>query len=176
MPKRFSRLKYAVKKLGATGGAAIEAFQRFERGESNYTTTPVDKGSEESVIIQPFGYSADRPVIVSYSGRAALNLTGAGLSAANLGHLAPDPDAGYQPGFIPAKAIVFVGTTGSGVATVSKITGLSYKKRGGASYTIPFGRVGATEGEFERQSAIVTAVESTPTRSVSFQSERIYRS
>jgi hypothetical protein len=36
--------------------------------------------------------------------------------------------------------------------------------------------VGATEGEFERQSAIVTAVESTPTRSVSFQSERIYRS
>lgn len=175
MPKRFSRLKYAVKKLGATGGAAIEAYQRFERGESNYTTTPVDKGAEVSVIIQPFGYSTDRPVITSYSGRAAQNLAGAGVDAALLGHLAADPDAGYQPGFIPAKAIVFVGTA-AGVVTTSKITGLSYKKKGGASYTFPFGRVGAAAGEFERQAAIVTAVEGTAARSVSFQSERMYRS
>lgn len=172
MGKRFARILYTQNVLKATG-ESITAFRAFRNGTSNYTTTAVDRGSNVTTAIQAFGFGEATDVIASYSGRAGGNLTGAGVSAAIMGHKALT-DAVSMQGFTPANAVIFVGT-GTGTDVNSKITGLPYKKRAGESYTIPFGKVTTTDGEFDRQVAIATAVEGQPNRAVSFKPERIYR-
>lgn len=172
MGKRFNRIRYAQNVLKATG-TAITAFQAFRNGTSNYSTTSVDRGSDATTAIQAFGFGTSKVIQVSYSGRSGGNLTGAGVSAALLGHQAAT-DAEFVAGFQAAKATVFVGT-GTGAQATSKITGLPYKKRAGESYTFPFGKTTATDGEFERQSAIFTAVEGNVNRSVTFRAEKLSR-
>lgn len=77
-------------------------------------------------------------------------------------------------GFIPAKAIVFVpDATQADTLKPSEITGVRYNPREGKSYTYPFGRSSATDGEADRAAAIQSALITAGSRSVSFTPERV---
>lgn len=172
MPRRFNNMLYAQNRLKAAGGA-LDAFKAFRNGTSNYSTTAVERGPSVAVGIEAFGFAAGTVVSCRFSGRANTGMDGTGVTGAVAGHKAL-ADATSMRGFIPAKAIIYIGT-GAGTEVNSKITGLPYKKRNGESFTIPYGRVAATDTEFERQKALLSAVEATVSRSVSFKPEKLYR-
>ena len=128
------------------------------------------------VSVNPFGYptAEGNLAIVPISQRASLSTVGTAIrTAANIDD---ETEVGAQTlsGFIPAKATIFAGTGATTeVADGSKITGLRYDKRNGASYTIPYGASVARPKEVEVRAAIKAALVASPNATVSFKSERL---
>jgi hypothetical protein len=166
--KRFSALK-RVKRM--SGPAA--AYEAWDDQVGSRPRQPRPSGSRPGgymrLQVQPFGAGGTSLIRVRVSNRAVLQV------GTLFDDRAPEAtaDARVNSSFLPSKGIVFVGT-GTAVDTTSNITGLSYAKRQGASFTHAFGGLTATEGEFEAQQAILTAALSVPNRSVSFSPERMF--
>ncbi len=176
--RRFNRIKQAIKN-GATGGY-LTKYLSYQSGASPITITKVvNRNGTIKKALNPFGdaSTSPTPLIVSLTGRAVAAQSGFGATDAVLGLDDVGGTAIRNRGFLPAKAVFTDRSTGTG-PKVSGITGLTYKKPTSSdSYTMPFGQV-TNEGEFERQSAITSAVIAlaTPTniKSVSFKPERMY--
>lgn len=138
---------------------------------TNYTRTATSNpGGYVRLAVVPFGGAAAQKLIIKVSKRANTELDTlltAHTDATLTGAL-------RLPGFEPAKAIVFRGTGGTAAET-SKITGVSYQKRSGVSYTHGFGAKSATERELEAQNEVTAAVAATSNSSVSFTPERFYQ-
>lgn len=123
-----------------------------------------------------FGHPSDnddnkQAVKIGSRTRDQINGLAAGLKD-SLG-LDTNPDATYNrtAGFKPAKVVAALRTGGS--ADVSEITGNSYRRMTGSSFTMPFGRVTATQTEFEAQAGILTAFDELYV--VTFVPEKIAR-
>lgn len=146
---RFRDLQGSIKK-GHTG-AKLTAFKEWRAEGAPATATapnmPV-RGSAVKKALRPF-YTGSTDLttfaVIKISGRAYGGLAAVGMTDAKLAleDVAENPAVGtsYEPidGFSPARAVIFLPGTGS-VTTVSRITAASYKKRNGATYTLPFGK------------------------------------
>lgn len=188
MSKRFTRLEAALKYIrpgqgeviaDAPAGTPLRMYQDWKAGRRVIEYTR-DEGSNPDrilkVAINPFGYPTveGNLAIVPVSQRAILSSTGAAIKTA--ANIEDETEVGAQDltGFIPAKAIIFAGT---GTTTLngdgSEITGLKYRKRNGASYTIPYGASVSKPKEMEVRAAIKAALAASPNATVSFKSERL---
>ena len=188
MPQRFSGIKYLIKeakKMAITGLADpqpnIAAYKAYRRGTSTaYKTTAVLKTGSHPVTLIPFCAEGITSRYASkMSGRAftamsqnsitdaLLNIDSGGASGTQQATVG----ATKTYGFVPAKAVLFVGT-GSTSAATSGITLLSYKKRAGTSYTYPLGKgLTATEETYPQVTGKIFAAVSTGNRTVSFKPE-----
>lgn len=188
MSKRFKALNTALKYLAtsdaddnpqAPTGTYLRKYQDWKSGarDIEYTREAASKPQEIlQAELNPFGLAetAANAVLVALSKRASLASIGNTMKTAcnyeteNLG------ETKKLAGFIPAKATVFIGVgTTSGTPETSKITGAKYKKRGGASYTFPYGASTTKPREGEVRTAILTALASNTNASVSFTSEKL---
>ena len=188
MGKRFSRLEAALKYIrtgqgvtavDAPAGSALREYQDWKAGRRviNYTRDPNSNPDKIlQVSINPFGYAVDAAnlAICPFSQRARNSSVGTALiGAANVTIGTP---AGAQDlkGFIPAKATIFAGTGSTGgTEEPSEITGLRYKKKPGASYTVPYGAAPGKIQESEVRKDIRTAIAGVANATVSFKSERL---
>jgi hypothetical protein len=148
MPKRFSRYEFALKAVDGAppGGSPAGKYRDYKTGvtKPQYTReNGSNPGSLTTVGLKPFGTVGATIYVAQYSERARGKMGTCGLSDSALGIDSTIPDnATVNPGFVPAKAVVQRRGSG-GTPTPSKITGVSYKKGGGAaSYTFPMGRKG----------------------------------
>lgn len=188
MSKRFTRLEAALKYIrpprgtaveDAPAGTALRLYQDWKAGKRVIEYTR-DEGSNPDrilkVAVNPFGYPAadGNLAIVPISQRASLSAVGAAIQTA--ANIEENIDLGAQEltGFIPAKATIFAGSgTTTLVANGSEITGIPYRKRNGASFTIPYGRSVGMPTEIEVRNAIKAALVASPNATVSFKSERL---
>lgn len=185
--KRFSRLKYALTTLrtpnstgetpDAPAGTVAKNFQDFAGGKTKLTY-PRAEGSKPgeilTVSVLPFYYAGatGRETLVAQSKRADDQATMDGVQTA-CNQIAADLETHSRlADFIPAKATVFDFDSTSTTET-SQITGLRYEKRGGASYTFPYGASATETAERNVRQDIITAVNAIGTASVSFTSEKI---
>lgn len=146
---RFKNLQDAIKK-GRTG-AKLTAFKDWRADGAPATTTAPNqppKGATVRKALLPFYFGATdftNHAIVKISGRSFSGLATVGLTEAKLclDDVPDTPAAGttYEPvdGLKPARAVIFKPGTGS-TTEKSRITGVNYKKRVGATYTLPFGK------------------------------------
>jgi hypothetical protein len=152
-------------------------FQEYDREEKALTYVR-DAASKPEQLIQiaifPFAFAGEAGTgsIVRVSKRATAE-AGASAVTAVANHAVVDlEDHSYRRRFIPAKATVFNGTGNYGEGT-SQITGVKYAKRGGTSYTIPYGASAGDPAEGQVRKKILTAVSTDSKNSVSFKSERV---
>lgn len=179
--KRFSRIRYAMQKLEASGGA-IDQYKLYLAGTNKITREPFPEGTKLTKTpraVNPFGIPLDAKsnyqVQVSDRAIAGIGETGVALTDLNVltvgGTGVTTEDV---PDFRPAQAIIRVpGTT---VATkTSGITKMKYKTKGGTSYTYPFGKKADTDTVKSIGSAITAKVteDSAKNRSISFKPEKI---
>lgn len=147
--QRFRDLQDSIKK--GQQGVRLTNFKDWRaEGASADTTAPAmpAKGATVKKALRPF-YTGSLDLttfaVVKVSGRAyggiaAVGMTDAKLSLEDIAETPPDGTSyEYIGGFSPAKAVIFLPGTGS-TTTVSRITKASYKKRVGATYTLPFGK------------------------------------
>jgi len=196
MGKRFNNLDAALKYLrppGATDGAEspdaptgsqLRQYQDYKAGKRviTYTrATTSNPGDIKSAALKPFSLPAASTAnyLVDISNRALTNIGTAGLTADVLNidtTTEGTTNVSKVYGFTPARAIVKnVTGTGAGTPTPSKITGASYKKKAGASYSYPFGRSTDDPSYSEVKAAITNAIaNSGGNKGVSFKPE-IYR-
>ena len=178
--KRFSILKTAIKKYKAdtaTTGTAFYKYDQFIKGLSSYTVEGQARGKSQRYKIEPFGIaSTGQDFAIMGSGRITdSNLSTHGLSLTELGlaALAETDSAFMDANYVPAKIIVK--KLGAATPIDSKITGISYKKRPGESYTFPFGRKASTDNMFERMGALSTLVKATTGDfGITFKPERLF--
>lgn len=178
MAKRFNNLDTALKYLrppGATDGAEspdaptgsqLRQYQDFKSGKrvvSYIRSTGSNPGDIKSAALKPFALPSANTTsyLAEISNRALTNIGTAGLTTDILNiDTTPEGTANLVKviGFTPARAVVtnVTGTTGS--PTTSKITGASYKKKAGASYSFPFGRSTDDPSYSEVKAAITGAV------------------
>lgn len=153
--KRFKILKTAIRKYKApvtVPGTPFYKFDQFDKGLVDFHPDQPDRGKSEERKCKAFAeISTADPYIINGSSTRALE-TGIAATGFNLNDLAVSDVAAADvvsdnPNFIPAKVIVFVGTgaTTNVTAAENKVTGTAYKRKTGASYTLPFGQ-GATPG------------------------------
>lgn len=184
MPKRFSRYKFALKAVDGAppAGTALARFKSYRDGSSTPTYTRAassNPGELKSVYVIPFGEGADVYYLVTVSDRALGQQALVG-GQAELKYLFPAglPDAASSTEsnkFSPATVTVF-DPTGAPTTETSQITGVQYKKRTGASYSLPFGKAAAATGAAAafktRANAIKAAAETAaPENSVTFKPE-----
>lgn len=188
MSKRFTRLEAALKYIrpgqggaiaDAPSGTPLRLYQDWKAGRRVIEYTR-DGGSNPDrilkVSVNPFGYPTTEGslAVVPVSQRAILSTVGAAIKTA--ANIEDETEVGAQElrGFIPAKAIIFAGTgTASTTGEPSEITGLRYKKRNGASFTIPYGASVSKPREVEVRAAIKAVLVSSPNATVSFKSEKL---
>ncbi len=188
MSKRFRRLEAALKYIrpgqggtvtDAPTGTPLRLYQDWKAGKREVTYTRDASSNPDKILklsLNPFGMDVDPAnlTIVPTSQRANTSSVGDAVRAAANLNTQLTEDATELQGFIPAKATIFAGT-GSATAQAggSKITGLNYKKRNGASFTMPYGASVANSREAEVRAAIRTALASSANATVSFKSERL---
>ncbi|MEC4896394.1 MAG: hypothetical protein SAL07_25845, partial [Oscillatoria sp. PMC 1051.18] len=172
MPKRFSRLNYALKTLknpnadagdpapNPPAGSILEKFNtRYARNIVYQRDTNSRPGNLLEVVINPFGKKINADGAnrrkVKFSSRASTALD---ATIKNKANFITGADAGGDEvrGFIPAKAII-TNYTGNGTPTDSKITGIKYLKRDSNSWTMPFGASATEPFEDEARDAIKNA-------------------
>ena len=181
--KRFKTLETAIGKYKATS-AANDPIAKYKTFKSKgvgyeYKVDGTAQGTEVLRTLLPFGVAATgEKIVVPISGRV---MTSAAMSANDvteilLGLSATAATDKPDSRFIPAKVIIKSGqTTGVGTDKKSQITGLTYKNKGGHSYTYPFGqKTGAAANYVGALEAIFVAV-SPGARTVSFKPEFFYR-
>ncbi|NJL39816.1 MAG: hypothetical protein HC899_26005 [Leptolyngbyaceae cyanobacterium SM1_4_3] len=168
MSRRYSRIRQ-----GAILNAALN---RYIQHLTDIDRTPnVGGGRDRSptieLSIEPFGFEIDAGVGI----RGTTTQRSRTIMSSAVGTRAITPTAGSAvqriPGFKPSRAVLFVGTGASTVAT-SNITGLRYLKYGGENYSHAFGKSTATDAEFDAFSEIRTAlIAGGSNRRVSYQAE-----
>lgn len=135
-----------------------------------------NQGARVAIGLYPFGLPAveGNKSLVKMSGRTHALLNGLGGAVYN--HLVGDLST-VKPNtaLIPAKAILAVKLSNSITVPASdnRITGRSYKKRTGETYTIPFGKGADTDYEFEVQNQIIS--DRAATHAVTFTPEKLQR-
>lgn len=184
MGKRFSRYKFALKAVDAQppAGSPLADYQSYRNGTRTVTYNRDENSNPDSILaiyLIPFSEPEDLYYLTGISERANGQVALVG-GVENLKFKLPtdiaDTDSTTESrGFQPAKAVVFNGTGGA-EPEPSRITGVSYKKRIGASYTFPYGIAAsatATEANYiVRTREIRDAVNPNGTnRSVSFKPE-----
>jgi hypothetical protein len=186
MAKRFSKLQRALETLrtptgegvvpDAPAGTILANYQDYRKGAVVIKYPRSASSLPEELIVStvlPFFYGgvATSGAIVKFSKRASEASAADGIQqSCNL--LAVDPEThSYKRKFIPAKVTAFVGT-GSETEETSKITGAKYSKRGGQSYTFPYGASVAEATESQVRKDILTGVGSAENISLSFRSEK----
>ncbi|QYX30064.1 hypothetical protein [Sphaerospermopsis torques-reginae] len=192
MSKRFNNLDAALKYLrspeaapdaeipDAPAGTALRKYQDYKAGKVIIQYTRAQDslpGTLNLVTIKPFGYLPASTVLVrvTLSNRSAGQYSTVGLTEAALGitKIAAENDTSIElAGFKPARCTVRNTTGTSAAPKDSKITGLKYKVKAGATYTFPLGRTTQKASYFEQKSAIIALVETQATRSVSFTPEK----
>lgn len=184
MRRRFSQLEYLIKQAKAMSITLtdtddnIKAFREYKRGTSTtYKVTSVNRLSSRPLTLLPFcTLEATARYATKMSGRSFASLTQNGVTAAklNIDVSVGSANAGgtKNRAFAPAKVVLFVGT-GTNTTPKSGITLLEYKKRGGTSYTYPFGR-GTTENQdnYPQMCGILLSDLGVGNRTVSFKPER----
>ena len=185
--KRFSRLNYSLKSLrkpnstelppDAPAGSVLRNYQDVVSGKK-VLTYPRSADSKPGALLQVsvlpffFGGEAGSETIVSLSQRADLASSVESVQAA-CNQITVDPETHKElRGFTPAQATVFI-ATGSDSVETSKITGVRYNKKGGASYTLPYGASASEKAEGNVRKDILAAVNADPDNSVSFTSEKV---
>ena len=169
MARRYSRIRQ-----GAILNAALN---RYVQHLTDIDRVPnVGGGRDRSPTIElaitPFGFDIDAGVAI----RGTTTQRSRTLMQAAVGTRGITPAGGIAvqriPGFKPAKAVLFVGTGASTVAT-SQVTGIRYLKYNGESYSHAFGQNAATDQEFDAFSEIRTALlAGGANRRVSYQAEQ----
>lgn len=146
---RFRDLQGSIKK-GHTG-AKLTSFKNWRADGAPATATAPNmpaRGAAIKKALLPFYTGSANLVdfaVVKISGRAYGGLAAVGLADAQLAleDISETPAVGtsyeFISGFSPARAVIFLPGTGS-TTTISRITAVSYKKRVGATYTLPFGK------------------------------------
>lgn len=174
--KRFSRIRYAMQKLKASGGA-VDEFKNYLTGVNT-----IKRGAVEGSLLKtekglnPFGRAVDaaQNFQVRVTARSISGYTAAGVSDTILNLLANDSKTKKFHGFRPAQVVVRVTDNAAApTPTVSGITKMSYKKKLAKSYTFPFGRKEAADTLETVAKAISAEVLATETRSLTFKPERI---
>lgn len=146
--KRFKILRTAIRKYKApvTAGTPFGTFDAFDKGNSELSPTQPARGTVRLWKGKPFGvnntsdpYLLNRPStrsLVTALGSSGFTLTDLAVSAYEL-----TDEVDSSPNFVAARAVVknlpAAGTDQTTTET-SKITGLSYKRRKGETYTLPF--------------------------------------
>lgn len=147
--QRFRDLQDSIKK--GQQGEKLTAFKNWRaEGPAATFTAPAmpARGAAIKKALLPF-YTGSADIttfaVVKVSGRAYGGIAAVGMSDLKLalGDIDDTPADGvsyeYVDGFSPAKAVIFLPGTGS-TTTLSRITSKNYKKRNGATYTLPFGK------------------------------------
>lgn len=146
---RFRDLQNSIKK--GQQGEKLTAFKTWRaEGPAATFTAPVmpAKGAAVKKALRPF-YTGSADIttfaVIKVSGRAYGSIAAVGMSDIKLSlediNETPADGVSYEyiGGFSPAKAVIFLPGTGS-TTTKSRITNTNYKKRIGATYTLPFGK------------------------------------
>lgn len=186
--KRYSRLNATLNYLKtddeqpnpkAPSGTPLAKYQEWKSGERNVKyprKTSSLPGEFINVALNPFGSENNEAnlVIVPLSARAKNSSNTSGLiPAGNLVETIPDT-AKVTKGFVPAKAVVFVPSGGAGGSEeTSEITGKKYQKRGGESYTYPYGSSTSQLQESKVRSVLAAVVTQVTGSSISFTSEKL---
>lgn len=178
--RRFKILETAIKKYKApvtTPGNAFYKYDQFQKGLATYDVDGTERGDDELQSIIPFGLGdGTEKLVIQVSGRVTdTSIAANALTKAELGLAAPVAADDYNENFMPAKIIVKA--QGAKADKVSQITGVTYKKVAGNSFTFPFGRKAATDRLFDRQLALYNLIEAAEGKfSVTFAPERMYGS
>lgn len=187
MSKRFKRLEYALRTLQTpTGssdndppaGSVLEEYQRFKLGKKDITYTRAETsnpGAFDNVSIEPFGYPiTTQHTIVPASNRALTNTTlNAVITACGIGN-PPNGNATALFDFTPARVTVFIPSGGAAPQPEpSQITGIRYRKRGGNSWTLPYGQRTGKTNESEVRADIRAAAPGGSNWTISFNSEEL---
>lgn len=184
MGRRFNNLEDVVNTFTEQQLLALPANNKYrkyyewkrdpERRKLPEASVPA-KGRARDVALSVFGepFDPDGRAIVKMTSRSFDKLSD--LGGASVYNLLTTPPDGAQSiaGFSPAKAILSqrLGTPRTVSAGSNRITGRAYKTSSGPSYTIPFGRQGATSFEFEVQASITSSQQAN--YSVTFTPERL---
>lgn len=147
--ERFGEIRESIRK--GHQGTKLTKWKEWRAEGTPASATAVDmpaRGAAVKKALRPF-YTGSANLldfaVIKTSGRAYGGLAAVGLTDTALGlediDDTPAPGSSYEliGGYSPAKAVIFLPGTGSNL-TVSRITGVSYKKRNGATYTLPFGK------------------------------------
>lgn len=187
--QRFRAVKYLIKKSQEMGIAIgieeddnIKAFRAYKAGDSTtYKTTPVNRLPSRPISLRPFcAYDVGAGQVryaAKMSGRSFAAMAQNSITEAKLkidtGTDTANSQAGQVvTGYAPAKANLFVGT-GTTTTPKSGILLREYKKKGGTSYTYPFGRgLEANEQNYPQMCGVLLLDLGRGNRTVSFKPER----
>lgn len=166
MSRRFSRIRDAARLSQAVANYRAWDAEIRPRNVGNGTA----RGPSVALYLDPFGRDLEgnlAQVRCTQEARAQMG-TAIGL------HVLTAPGTGTarrESGFTPAKVVLKI-VTGNGVETVSRITGLSYLKYAGSTYSHPYGRATATDVEFDEFNQIrATLLAAGGSRNVSYKPE-----
>lgn len=167
MARRYSNIRQ-----GAILNAALNRYVQYLTDIDRVPNVGGGRERSPTVVLslEPFGFD----IAAGTGVRATTTQRSRQVMQAGIGTRAIAPAAGATnqriPGFKAAKAVLFLGTGASTVAT-SQITGLRYLKYGGESYSHPFGRAAAGDAEYDAFSEIQTALGGA-NRRISYQAEQ----
>jgi hypothetical protein len=188
MGKRFSRYAFALKaiKVGTSDAPAtadtdspLGKYQKWRKGDVTLEYPRADESLQKAMIpvaIRPFGLPFNDTTFarVTISKRTSDNSTANDVEAkCNIVTDATKIPDNKMIGFLPARATVRKLVAGDGTAETSKITGVKYKKKTSASYTLPYGQKTAATTESEIRKDIFEVVKGDATLKVSFTSEKL---
>jgi len=186
MVKRYNNLNAALKYLetGAAGvnpiapeGTYLRQYQEWKSGERNVEyprDTDSLPGELLNATLNPFALPVDAANITKVPvSKRADDFGGISAIRAKANYTTATTGTGQVfRDFIPAKATIFVPNgVGDGNVTTSKITGVKYKKRGGASYTIPYGATDTLKYESQVRADMIAQIPAESSVSISFNSE-----
>ncbi|NJK27281.1 MAG: hypothetical protein HC925_00005 [Coleofasciculaceae cyanobacterium SM2_3_26] len=166
--RRFSKLFETLRSLKGTSpdpekAAEIANFKQYLDGNRKITIKPIDPKKYElrEASIAPFNLqlaaagaitNAER-YVVTFTEMSNAGLSSVGVTRTDLGMEPTHEDNVFSSNFYPALIRVFI-PSGSGQTSTSAITGKSYKRRNGTSYTYPFGRTTLQSAEQEARAAL----------------------
>lgn len=186
--KRFKILEGALDYLRTPGdddnpdaplNTPLRQYQEWRKGTRNVSYTRRDDSlpgeiNDASLIPFFFTYEEANRILVPISQRAQNEtVMNPFLTAANVDTGDTQPARRYR-NFIPAKVTVSVlNAQLNDPNAVSQLTGVTYKKLGKESYTIPYGAKSATTREADVRADIRAAVPEGQNYTLVFESEKI---
>lgn len=188
MTKRFSRYAFALKviKAGtsdtpatADANSPLGKYQKWRKGDVKLEYPRAAESLQKAMLpvaIRPFGLpNAPANLFrVTISKRTQDNTTANSVEAkCNIIITADDIPPNKVIGFLPARVSLRKLSAGDGTDETSKITGVKYKKKTSASYTLPYGQKDAATTESVVRTEIFDVVKGDATLKVSFISEKL---
>ena len=177
MAKRFANYDWAIKHSGGTVGGELQKYLDFKTGNTKLTRTATASAGGDAITkgLTPFTITIAAGALHSFSvvPRQVSRAAALGLSDTELGHSASEAEhIGYK--LRPAR---IQGAKSAAVSSeVSQITGVSYKKKTGDAFSIPFGQKTTTDKMGSRfQELIIIASTADEGSSLSYIPERILR-